>query len=140
MSQLSEEQLKKWQDLRLVGGSVNTSYKPNKFSPSYLNEILGNVTSTKVLCNDGSIQNQQSSPTAKYGDACAKNGGRSANQPIDFTKYEQVKTESLDKGGIYVPTKGKEDITKKLLGAYNQNLIIAVVLVAGYFAYKKFKK
>jgi hypothetical protein len=41
---------------------------------------------------------------------------------------------------IAKPIKAKEDITKKLLGAYNKNLIIAVVLVAGYFAYKKFKK
>ena len=125
-----------------VGQYLDGSYtqKPYKTNFGNLNEILGNVTSTKVLCNDGSIKNQQSSPTARYGDACANNGGRSANQPIDFTTYEQVKTESLDKGGIYVPTKRKEDITKKLLGAYNQNLIIAVVLVAGYFAYKKFKK
>ena len=117
MSQFSEYQQKKFEDLRLVG----------------------DVTSTKVLCNDGSIQ-MQPLTNAKVMDACAKNGGRSANQPIDFTKYEQVKAESLDKGGMYVPTKGKEDITKKILGAYNQNLIIAVVLLAGYFAYKKFKK
>jgi hypothetical protein len=44
------------------------------------------------------------------------------------------------KNYVNLPTKGKEDITKKILGAYNQNLIIAVVLLAGYFAYKKFKK
>jgi hypothetical protein len=46
----------------------------------------------------------------------------------------------VNKNASTLPTKGKEDITKKLLGAYNKNLIIAVVLVAGYFAYKKFKK
>ena len=39
-----------------------------------------------------------------------------------------------------IPTKEKESSSKKLLGAYNKNLIIAVILVAGYFAYKKFKK
>jgi hypothetical protein len=39
------------------------------------------------------------------------------------------------------PTKSSGDaFFPKLAGAYNQNLIIAVVLVAGYFAYKKFKK
>jgi hypothetical protein len=38
------------------------------------------------------------------------------------------------------PTKEKESILKKISGAYNQNLIIALALVAGYFAYKKFKK
>jgi hypothetical protein len=46
--------------------------------------------------------------------------------------------------GSYVdgsmPKKEKEPFYKKLAGAYNKNLIIAVVLVAGYFAYKKFKK
>ena len=39
-----------------------------------------------------------------------------------------------------LPTLGKESLLKKISGAYNQNLIIAVVLIAGYFAYKKFKK
>jgi hypothetical protein len=38
------------------------------------------------------------------------------------------------------PTKSGSSVFRKLAGAYNQNLIIAVVLVAGYFAYKKFKK
>jgi hypothetical protein len=76
---------------QFVGQNVDGSYtqKPYKTNFGNLNEILGNVTSTKVLCNDGSIKNQQSSPNAEYGDACANNGGRSANQPIDFVKYEQ---------------------------------------------------
>jgi hypothetical protein len=39
-----------------------------------------------------------------------------------------------------VPTKTGVSIYRKLAGAYNKNLIVAVVLVAGYFAYKKFKK
>jgi hypothetical protein len=69
----------------------------------------------KVLCNNGTydITNGAVAP-------CDGAGGVKSNSNL--------------------PTKGKEDITKKLLGAYNQNLIIAVVLVAGYFAYKKFKK
>ena len=37
-------------------------------------------------------------------------------------------------------TKKQESILGKISGAYGKNLIIAVVLVAGYFAYKKFKK
>jgi hypothetical protein len=130
MSQFSDEQLKKMKDLtseQTIGAGV-------------MKALFGNATYNKVLCNDGSIQTQANYPNARVMDACAKNGGRSANQPIDFTKYEQVKAESFNEGGMYVPTKGKEDITKKILGAYNQNLIIALVLVAGYFAYKKFKK
>jgi hypothetical protein len=38
------------------------------------------------------------------------------------------------------PTKSSTPSTSKLLGAYNQNLILVVLAVAGYFAYKKFKK
>ena len=49
-------------------------------------------------------------------------------------------------GGVKVqaPTKNRDSISKslfkKIAGSYNQNLIIAGVLVAGYFAYKKYKK
>ena len=82
-----------------------------------------NVTSTPVLCKDGTTKIQKESPNAEYMDACVNNGGRAEKQPV-----------------VDAPVKGKEDTTKKLLGAYNKNLIIAVVLVAGYFAYKKFKK
>ena len=46
----------------------------------------------------------------------------------------------INKNEIAPPTKSDSPFSAKLLGAYNQNLIIAVVLVAGYFAYKKFKK
>jgi hypothetical protein len=53
---------------------------------------------------------------------------------------KKVGCNTLNQTVVNAPVKGKEYITKKILGAYNQNLIIAVVLVAGYFAYKKFKK
>ena len=48
--------------------------------------------------------------------------------------------EAIAKDGANAPTKSRDSIFKKLAGAYNKNLIIAVVLVAGYFAYKKYKK
>jgi hypothetical protein len=91
-----------------------------------------NVTSTPVLCKDGTTKIQKSSPNAEYMDACVNNGGRAENQ-TNFVKAIPI-------GQTDSPQKGKEDTIKKLLGAYNKNLIIAVVLVAGYFAYKKFKK
>ena len=69
----------------------------------------------KVLCNDGTYDKTNGAVAP-----CDSSGGV--------------------KGNSNLPTKGKEDISKKLLGAYNQNLIIAVVLVGGYFAYKKYKK
>jgi hypothetical protein len=91
-----------------------------------------NVSSTPVLCVDGTTKNQTNDPNARVMDACRDNGGRAENQ-TNFVKAIPI-------GQTDSPQKGKEDITKKLLGAYNKNLIIAVVLVAGYFAYKKFKK
>ena len=115
-----------------ASSQTNTGVAPPKpFDWGNIKNILNNqgfpdtsnVTSTPVLCKDGTTKNQLSSPIGKYADACVNNGGRAVNQPV-----------------VNAPVKGKEDTTKKLLGAYNKNLIIAVFLVAGYFAYKKFKK
>lgn len=54
--------------------------------------------------------------------------------PSKLEKIQQVVNEPAP------PTKTGVSIYRKLAGAYNKNLIVAVVLVAGYFAYKKFKK
>jgi hypothetical protein len=72
----------------------------------------------KVACKDGTfdIGNGAVAP-------CVNKGGQKNNANLPPPKA---------KSGDY--------IFKKIAGAYNQNLIIAVVLVAGYFAYKKFKK
>jgi hypothetical protein len=40
------------------------------------------VSSTPVRCNDGTTQNQQSSPNGKYMSACTNHGGVSPNQPL----------------------------------------------------------
>ena len=63
-------------------------------------------------------------------------GNANINIPPEYLKEEAVNqtvTEELQ-------TKKQESILGKISGSYGQNLIIAVVLVAGYFAYKKFKK
>jgi hypothetical protein len=104
-----------------------TKIKDYSTSPFYTG-----VTYTKVLCKDGTTKTQTNDPNARVMDACRDNGGRAENQ-TNFVKAIPI-------GQTDSPQKGKEDTTKKLLGAYNKNLIIAVVLVAGYFAYKKFKK
>jgi hypothetical protein len=97
--------------------------------------------SKKVLCNDGTIQFQSTEPNAKVMMACAKNGGSSANQPIDFTKYEEEKFKlALEQKKI--------DAEKAMSDAQKNNtkepiyyiLVTAGVMIAGYFAYKKFKK
>ena len=101
-----------------------------------------NVTSTPVVCKDGTKKMQPSSPNARYMDVCRDNGGRAENQTVvnapKEVAYSSVNLsseekfyESLglkDKGGLTLPLKSKG------------RLLVAVVLVAGYFAYKKFKK
>ena len=101
-----------------------------------INPTQSNVTQTPVLCKDGTTKIQSSSPNAKYMDACMNNGGRAVNQPTLVKQTTEVVNVS--------PTKNRDSISKslfkKIAGSYNQNLIIAGLLVAGYFAYKKFKK
>ena len=83
----------------------------------------------KVLCKDGKFDTELSSPNVRIDTSktCINNGGRAENQPVINAPAP--------------PTKSSGDaFFTKLAGAYNQNLIIAVVLVAGYFTYKKFKK
>jgi len=67
------------------------------------------------------------------------------NIPLEYLKEEVVNQSVVNeptKDGVNAPTKPKSggSIFTKLAGPYNQNLIIAVVLVVGYLAYKKFKK
>ena len=114
------------------------------------NEILGNVTSTKVVCKDGTIKYQQSSPNARYGDACVNNGGRAENQPVSVKPTtNEVKQQNLLVGDVLTA----EDKFYEKLGIKYHNthmfgvasrmkgrFYLVVVLVAGYFAYKKFKK
>ena len=106
-----------------------SSVKPTDWE-GWAKSYFANVSSTPVLCKDGTTQNQSNSPNARILDACRNNGGRAVNQP---TSNAQTVTEELQ-------TKKQESILGKISGSYGQNLIIAVVLVAGYFAYKKFKK
>ena len=59
-----------------------TETKSTKFSeyiknnPNILQNIIGNTSSTPVLCKDGTTKNELSSPNARYADACINNGGR----------------------------------------------------------------
>lgn len=101
-----------------------------------------NVTSTPVLCKDGTTKNQLSSPTGKYADACMNNGGRAENQTVvNAQKEVAYSSENLSPEekfyqSLGIKSKGGWSFTVKAKG----RLLVAVVLVAGYFAYKKFKK
>lgn len=133
----------------ILGGVSNTQESnnfqqqntPTDWSKIIINDfpILNIKPSTKVLCNDGSIQFQRNDPNARVMDACAKNGGRSANQPIDFVKYEQDQF-NLAKAK-YNSEKAMSDAQKnKTKEPIYYVLVTAGVMIAGYFAYKKFKK
>ena len=103
-----------------------------------LNDFPVFHTSSPVICKDGSTKIQQSSPNAKYMDACINNGGRAENQtvvnavayqPVVNLSPEEKFYESLGlKSSMFSPLKSKG------------RLLVLVVLVGGYFAYKKFKK
>jgi len=81
-----------------------------------------NVTSTPVVCKDGTKKMQPSSPNARYMDVCINNGGRAENQSVTNAQAQANSQANNTKEPIYYI------------------LVTAGVLVAGYFAYKKFKK
>ena len=115
-----------------------------------MNPTQSNVTETPVLCKDGTTKIQLSSPNAKYMDTCMNNGGRAENQPLAVKPTsESVKQLNLLVGSN---TLTAEDKFYEMLGIKKTSggwgiqsrplgrLLVAVVLVAGYFAYKKYKK
>ena len=96
-----------------------------------ISSYLGGTTSTPVLCKDGTTKNQSSSPNARILDACRNNGGRAENQQAQSLA---VTNAELLKKNMELSAKKDEKMKQLKYG------VIAVVLVAGYFAYKKYKK
>ena len=100
-----------------------------------LNLYDNNTTYTKVICKDGTTKNQPSSPNARYIDSCINNGGVDNQKTNDNAIAQpEATTGGINPNGMY-NTQGsnaKEPIF--------YILVTAGVLVAGYFAYKKFKK
>ena len=65
------------------------------------------------------------------------------NRPTVMSNDEMLRVENARINLIKAqqePTKSLAPSTSKLFGTYNKNLILVVLAVAGYFAYKKFKK
>ncbi len=127
----------------------------------YLNPTSGNLfsggfqsTRTPVLCKDGTTDFSLSSPNAKYDNSkvCANNGGIAENQSIlvkPTTKDVKQQNLQLEKIGDVLTAEDKfyEMLgIKKTSGGWGiqsrplGRLLVAGVLVAGYFAYKKYKK
>jgi len=116
--------------------------------------IIPRATQTPVLCKDGTTDFTLSSPNVKYDNSkvCANNGGIAENQSISVkptTKDVKQQNLQLEKIGDVLTAEDKfyEMLgIKKTSGGWgidsrNQGrFLVAVVLVVGYFAYKKFKK
>jgi len=125
-----------------------TDYR-NTLPPSVMN-INDGFTYTQVTCKDGTVQNQASSPNAQILDACRNNGGRA--ETFRNVKCNDGSTQSVgsnpEGGRVDMPCKNNggvspnQDVQKpRTFIEMNQGyIIIGLVLVAGYFAYKKFKK
>ena len=103
-----------------------------------------NVTSTPVLCKDGTTKIQKSSPNAEYVDACVNNGGRAVNQPVvnETINLGVIKQDAEDKfyEKLGIKTQVGGFMSGKIASKSKGRALILLVLVAGYFAYKKFKK
>jgi hypothetical protein len=102
-----------------------------------------NVTSTPVLCKDGTTKIQKESPNAEYMDACVNNGGRAVNQPISVKQQNLKVGDVLTAEDKFYEKLGIKYHNTHMFGVYSRmkgRFYLAVVLVAGYFAYKKFKK
>jgi hypothetical protein len=125
-------------DLSQNSGVVPSNWNINK-----------DVTSTPILCKDGTTKNQLSSPSASYMSACINNGGVALQSGFVKPTSEEVKQQNLLVGGNTLTT---EDKFYEMLGIKKSSggwgiqsrpmgrILVALVLVAGYFAYKKFKK
>jgi hypothetical protein len=103
------------------------------------------VPSTRVLCNDGSFDIQAQEPLngmGKVAMACNNKGGIAKNQPVNTQQLVMRNTDVLNAEDKFYEmlgikkTNGGWGIQSRPLG----RILVGVILVAGYFAYNKFKK
>jgi len=109
-------------------------------------EYTNNQIDTKVLCKDGSYGIDRSSVNGKYDNSktCINNGGRAEKQTfvpetVMVMKNPDVLTAEdkfYEKLGIKYHDTHMFGVDSRLKG----RLLVAVILVVGYFAYKKYKK
>jgi hypothetical protein len=100
-----------------------------------------NETSTPVVCKDGTKKMQPSSPNAKYMDVCRDNGGVDNQKTND--NAIKLRTDAIAKSNE--DALAQSQAQAQLQGSNTKEpiyyiLVTAGVLIAGYFAYKKFKK
>lgn len=109
-------------------------------------KVIPRATQTPVLCKDGTTDFSLSSSNAKYDNTkvCANNGGRAENQTsvapptekVNLSPSVNLSAEEKFYKSLGLKSKGGWSPTVKAKGRF----YLVVVLVAGYFAYKKFKK
>lgn len=107
--------------------------------PSY-NSLVGNFTEPAHFLYKSDLNNLSIKIPSDY---IVKVDDNSKLSKISNLTLEQSQNDAIKKANAdapALPTKSGNAFFSKLAGAYNKNLIVAVVLVAGYFAYKKFKK
>ena len=88
-------------------------------------------------CNDGTFENRDTDYQGRQDVPCRRNGGVSNNQPVvNAPAKEVVSQDSEDKFWRSLGFTQSDMIKPKHKGRF----YLVVVLVGGYFAYKKFKK
>ena len=111
-----------------------------------IKDIIGDTSSTKVLCKDGTFGYDTSSSNAKYDNSktCINNGGRAENQQVlnETVNLELIKQDAEDKfyEKLGIKTQVGGFMSGKIASKSKGRVLVLLVLVAGYFAYKKFKK
>lgn len=107
----------------------NTTIDYTKAPPldykSWAKSYFATVSSTPVLCKDGTTQNQLNDPNARVMDACRNNGGRAENQPV--IKQLQSKEE--------VANRMNEEIAKIKFPLKTTVITSAVPLGLAYYSY-----
>lgn len=112
-----------------------TETKPSKFgdfiknNPNILQNIIGNTSSTPVLCKDGTTKNQLSSPNARYDDACRNNGGRADLTAQQKAQYEIAQQQAIEKA--------KLNADMQEMGAYNNSLTDKVFGKQGGWSFER---
>lgn len=112
-----------------------TETKPSMFSdfiknnPNVLQNIIGNTSSTPVLCKDGTTKNQLSSPNARYDDACRNNGGRADLTAQQKAQYEIAQQQAIEKA--------KLNADMQEMGAYNNRLTDKVFGKQGGWSFER---
>lgn len=111
-------------------GSISKDILNNQGFPDQ-----SNVSRTPVLCKDGTTKIQNSSPNAKYMDACMDNGGRAENQTVQSLAV----TENQPLGYLQPQAEPISDLKYYTSANFLKRASVSIVPVGliGVYCYKK---